>query len=74
MTEIEPHSKTLQVVKRDVWIKENIVKIARTEYKMLGQFAERLITDHVVRLQKVHKRFAPHRGCPKGGNIDTYYL
>ncbi len=41
---IETHSKTLKVVKRDVWKKDNIVKNARAEYKMLGQFADGLIT------------------------------
>ena len=41
--EIETHSKTLQVAKRDVWKKENIVDNDRAEYKLVGQFVDRLI-------------------------------
>ena len=69
MTEIETHSKTLQVVKRDVWKKENIVKNARTKYKMIGQFADRLI---MASVSKKYMNGLHHvGGVQKGGNIDT---
>ena len=67
VTEIETHSKTLQVVKRDVWKKENIVKNARTKYKMIGQFADRLITASVFK--KYTNGLHHVGGVQKGGNI-----
>ncbi len=39
VTEIETHSKTLQVAKRDVWKKENTVDNDRTESVTLPQFS-----------------------------------
>ena len=69
VTEIETHSKTLQVVKRDVWKKENIVKNARTKYKMIGQFADRLIMESI---SKKYMNGLHHvGGVQKGGNIHT---
>ncbi len=69
VTEIETHSKMLQVVKRDVWKKENIVKNERTKYKMIGQFADRLI---MTSISKKYTNGLRHvGGVQKGGNIAT---
>ncbi len=60
---------SIQVVKRDVWKKENIVKIARTKYKMIGQFADRLI---MVSVSKKYTNGLHHvGGVQKGGNRET---
>jgi hypothetical protein len=69
VTEIETHSKTLQMAKRDVWEKENIVDNDETEYKLVGQILDRLI---VLSISKTYVNSLHHvGGVQKGGNSDT---